>query len=126
MNKETENTMKKVTINNFLKQISKIGDDWQFPKKYIITEDFPVNGKRTYEIYNLTFEQEDGIIIFDDAEGLLLETMPNVLAAFLRKSVLEVRQAINEKDFILRTLLKFKDGSINIDVVREQGCSFCL
>jgi len=77
---------------------------------YKITETLFKNNRLPYQIKNLNFEYEDGIIIFNDADEIIWEDDHNVLRQFLINSA-ELKITMNNIN------IKFENGNINIKVV---------
>jgi len=94
-----------------LQSILEENEDWQSPTHYLITESFPVNGIRQYELYNLTCEISDGMIMFHDAEEFLQEDCTRVLNMFPISSVSKVN--ILENHYVI----VFDTGDIKIEII---------
>jgi hypothetical protein len=84
--------------------------------QYDITENFPKYGERKYTLYNLKGEIEyiDNckMVVFSDAEEVLIEDDTRVLNGFLEQSIFEI--AYSTDNHIFEAEIVFKDGFINI------------
>lgn len=75
-----------------------------------ITEEFPVNGKREYDIQGLKIELEDGIVICSDINDKLIEDISRVLNMFLVDSIVEIiTHSCNYVELI------FRNGLVKIE-----------
>ncbi|ROR28170.1 hypothetical protein EDD66_105109 [Mobilisporobacter senegalensis] len=92
-------------------------DNWQDTTKYEVIERFPLYGERRYTLYNLLCEIDglgkDEMVVFYDAEDVLIEDITRVLNMFL---VTSVKKVSYECKFGNEHIVKFKfsDGYIEI------------
>lgn len=100
-----------------IKEFFEENENWQEPTKYEVIERFPLNGERRYTLYNLLCDidgfGEDEVVVFYDAEDVLIEDLSRVLNIFL---VTLVKKVSYECKFGSEHIVKFKfsDGYIEI------------
>lgn len=68
-----------------------------------VCEQFPLYGKRKYDLNDLTFTEESGSIVFDDTDNILINN--TYVSAFMISSV---KSVTNDKN---TWIIVFKSGS---------------
>ena len=98
-------TVTEESINHLISFLDE-RDDWQTPHKYTILEWFgSPNGIKepvVYELYNLTMELEQGVVICSDLDEILWNE-PHTIHNFLLKDI-DMIQYNSDYDYITITL----------------------
>jgi hypothetical protein len=88
-------------------------NDWQSPTIYKVTEIFPVNGEREYEVTNLVAEIDtDGTIMFEDMGNYLQTDMTYVLNMFHLDRLVGIIKNGNT------ITIKLVDGNIELETIK--------
>ena len=82
--------MKKTNIQGLVNDLDMFNATREITN-YQITECFPNNKERTYDLTNLTATIEDQFVTFDDVNDDLIENDTKILYQFVESSVLEVQ-----------------------------------
>jgi len=107
---------KEAAINILIDQLETFAD-FRAMTTYRITEDFPKNGKRTYEVINLHAEAEDEFIMFNDPGNIIAEHDVNVLNMFSANSVRDIKLSWLKGSKECHMIIEFADGIIDIAAI---------
>jgi hypothetical protein len=96
-----------VSLNEFIEFIRE-NADYQNPTVYHVTEEFPVNGVREYDLINFQLEECEGFVLGYDSEKYLRDNLTLVIGFFLAECLTKIEIEDN-----MITLL-FVDGTVKI------------
>lgn len=112
----------KYQLSNIIRQF-KTFNEWNFNEdiNYHITEYFPVNGKRMYELINLSGELDDnkefGVVNFFDVNETLGEDMTRVLNIIPLSEIMDIIRYYSNDTHTYNSILILKGGCIRIETI---------